>query len=234
MAFSVILFDLDGTLLPMEQETFVKAYFKEISRKLSHYGYMPERLIETIWGGTGKMVMNDGSKTNKSVFWSHFVSVYGELSEDDYKLFDDFYNEEFDRIKISCGYTPKSKELIDSLKKINTRLILATNPIFPEAATKRRIAWAGLDPLDFELITTYENSSYCKPSLNYYKEIIEKTVINPKEALMVGNDVSEDMAAKELGMQVFLLTDNLINKENADISEYPHGGFDDLTRFIFK
>ena len=49
---------------------------------------------------------------------------------------------------------------------------------------------------------------------------------------MVGNDVAEDMVAKNIGMKVFLLTDNLINKENKDINEFPHGNFDDLSEYL--
>ena len=49
---------------------------------------------------------------------------------------------------------------------------------------------------------------------------------------MVGNDVSDDMVARELGMKVFLLTDCLINKEDADISEYPNGSFEELIDYI--
>ena len=49
---------------------------------------------------------------------------------------------------------------------------------------------------------------------------------------MVGNDVGEDMIAEKLGMRVFLLTDCMINKANADISIYPHGNFDDLKNFL--
>ena len=49
---------------------------------------------------------------------------------------------------------------------------------------------------------------------------------------MIGNDVSEDMIAEKLGMKVFLLTDCLINKKEADISVYPHGDMDALFRFI--
>ena len=49
---------------------------------------------------------------------------------------------------------------------------------------------------------------------------------------MVGNDVAEDMIAQQLGMQVFLLTDCMINKANADISVYPHGGFEELKAFL--
>lgn len=51
---------------------------------------------------------------------------------------------------------------------------------------------------------------------------------------MVGNDVTEDMVAETLGMKVFLLTDCLINKENKDISVYPHGDFAQLLQFIDK
>lgn len=49
---------------------------------------------------------------------------------------------------------------------------------------------------------------------------------------MIGNDVSEDMIAEELGMKVFLLTDCLINKKETDISVYSHGDIDDLFEFI--
>ena len=49
---------------------------------------------------------------------------------------------------------------------------------------------------------------------------------------MVGNDVGEDMVAGTIGMQTFLLTDCLINREEADISGWAHGGFDELLRFI--
>ena len=53
-----------------------------------------------------------------------------------------------------------------------------------------------------------------------------------ENCLMVGNDVNEDMIARELGMQVFLLTDNLINRSGADIDRYPHGSFPELMQWI--
>ena len=107
-------------------------------------------------------------------------------------------------------------------------------PIFPAIATRKRIAWAGLAPEDFELYTTYENSRYCKPNLEYYKEIINELGAKPEECLMVGNDVGDDMVAGKLGMKVFLLTDCLINKADINVSEYPNGNFDDLIKYISK
>ena len=73
---------------------------------------------------------------------------------------------------------------------------------------------------------------YCKPNPDYYREICEKMNLNPADCVMVGNDVTEDMAARELGMDVFLLTDCILNKDNRDISDCPHGGFDELLGWI--
>ena len=52
--------------------------------------------------------------------------------------------------------------------------------------------------------------------------------------MMVGNDVSEDMVTTKLGMKVFLLTQDLINKNNEDINNYPHGNFDDFLNMFVK
>lgn len=51
-----ILFDLDGTLLPMDQDEFTKGYFRLLAAKLAPYGYEPKTLIDTIWAGTAAMV----------------------------------------------------------------------------------------------------------------------------------------------------------------------------------
>ena len=114
------------------------------------------------------------------------------------------------------------------------RFALATNPIFPAVATENRIRWAGLKPEDFEFYTTYETCRYCKPNPKYYEDIVEKLGVSAEECLMVGNDVTEDMIAETLGMKVFLLTDCIINKENKDISVYPHGGFEELIDYLKK
>ena len=49
---------------------------------------------------------------------------------------------------------------------------------------------------------------------------------------MVGNDVADDMVAGKLGMRLFLLTDNLINKSGEDISAYRSGSFDALSIYL--
>lgn len=228
-----ILFDLDGALLPMDQDEFTKGYFSLLTQKLLPYGYEPKKLIETIWAGTVAMIKNDGKQSNEAVFWERFSKAYGkEKTEQDRPLFDDFYAKDFEKAKDFCGYHAKAAETVGKAKQLGYRAVLATNPIFPKSATQSRIRWAGLEPSDFELITTYENTGYCKPNPKYYLDIVNRLGVRPEECLMVGNDVSEDMVAETVGMKVFLLTNCLINKERCDISVYPRGNFKQLIHMM--
>ena len=227
---TTVLFDLDGTLLPMDQDRFVEAYFRLLAGKLAPRGYDPKELIDSIWSGTKAMILNDGAQNNEETFWADFTSRFGKEARNDLPLFDEFYRVDFLQVRQVCGFHPDAAKAVRLLQEKGIRLILATNPIFPAVATENRIRWAGLEPTDFELVTTYENSRFCKPNLNYYKDILSSRGLHGEECLMVGNDVSEDMVAAALGMEVFLLTDCLINKPNADINAYPHGSYPELLK----
>lgn len=229
-----ILFDLDGTLLPMDQDKFANGYFSRLVKKLAPLGYDPQKTVDGIWAGTAAMVKNDGRCTNEEAFWTEFEKIFGDKALRDMPTFDDYYRNEFNEVKSDCGFNPDAGKTIKKLKEKGFRLVLATNPIFPAVATESRIKWAGLDENDFELYTTYENSHYCKPNPAYYAEIVERLSLNPSECLMVGNDAVEDTAAEKLGIEVFLLTDCLINKKGTDISAYPQGGFAELMEYIEK
>lgn len=234
MAVSAVLFDLDGTLLPLDQDEFSMAYFKSLAAYAATIGYSPEAFADTIMAGTIAMIKNTGEKTNEAVFWELFASRYGESALKDILLFDKFYHTDFQRIKEICGFTPKASEIVTMLKEHGIRVILATNPLFPAIATQSRIRWAGLEPEAFELYTTYENSRHCKPNPKYYHDIVNELELDPAECIMVGNDVDEDMIASTLGMDVFLLTDCLVNRKNRDISQYSHGSFNELTDFLMS
>jgi FMN phosphatase YigB (HAD superfamily) len=228
----VVLFDLDGTLLPMDQDIFIKGYMTELVKKASPYGYAAEDLVGTVWKGTAAMMANDGSDVNKNVFWNVFAEKYGRDALKDVPVFDDFYKNEFELIKNSCGFNPKVNSYIKDIKAMGYRVALATNPVFPKTATQARIRWAGLLPEDFELYTTYETSNHSKPNPEYYRDVAKELGVSCEECLMVGNDVEEDMIAQTTGMKVFLITDCMINKKNKDISVYPNGSFEDLITYI--
>lgn len=226
-----VLFDLDGTLLSMDQDEFMKAYFGSLAKKLAAIGYDPSRLIASIWQGSLAMVNNDGSKTNEDSFWDAFNLSYGKDARADEQYFYNYYVEDFDEIEAICK-TKNASSVIDKIKRLGFRVALATNPLFPSIATEKRILWAGLNKDDFEIVTTYENSRYCKPNLKYYQDILNEMNISADEAIMVGNDVSDDMVAGELGMKLFLVTDCLINKGDKNIDEYPHGTLDEFVEYL--
>ena len=229
---TTILFDLDGTLLPMDQDVFVGTYLKGLATTAAPYGYEPSEFAKAVMLGTKAMVKNDGKQTNEVAFWNALADIYGEKIKSQTHIFDEFYRTDFQKISEVCGNTPKAAEVTRIAKNLGFRVALATNPLFPIIATESRIKWTGLDPKDFEVFTSFETSHFCKPNLEYYKEVCDTIGVSPKECLMVGNDVSEDMIAKQLGMKVFLLTDYMINKENKDISSYSHGSFDELVAYI--
>ena len=232
MDINTILFDLDGTLLPMDQEKFVNGYFKMLAAKLAPYGYEPQQLINAILAGIKAMIKNDGSQLNEDAFWKRFVDIYGDKVLADKPVFEDFYKNEFQDARSFCGFNPKAAETVRLLKDKGYRVVLATNPLFPSIATESRIRWARLEPSEFDLYTTYENTSYCKPNLDYYRDILKRINCRPEECLMVGNDVGEDMVVEALGMQAFLLTDCLINTQKKDITAYPHGSFEQLLSML--
>lgn len=180
-----LLFDLDGTLLPMVQDEFANSYFMQLSKKFRGTGVDTDKLLKTIEKGLMGMVLNNGRNTNEEVFWQIFEREMKMKKVDIIDRFDEFYLNEFNEIITSTSPTGIAKEIIDIAKKKGLRLFLATNPLFPRQATLNRIRWAGLNPEDFLDITTYENSHFCKPNVKYFQEIIRR------------NDIDLDSAAHD-------------------------------------
>lgn len=228
MQLTTVLFDLDGTLLPMDQWYFVEQYLKLLAKKMAPHGFDPELLPKAVWAGTEAMYLNDGTRVNEEAFWERFEDFFGPVSRESYELFNEFYANEFQDARQFTGFEPKAREVVELCKALGLRTAVATNPLFPAVATESRIRWAGLEPEDFELYTTYENSRFCKPSEAYYREVTDALGVKPEECLMVGNDTREDMCVEGLGMRTFLLTPHLINRDGLDITRWPHGDYDAL------
>lgn len=228
-----IFFDLDGTMLPMNQDEFVKIYFTELSKRFCPVLKIDEKtLIKSVWKATGAMIKNDGTEPNINVFWKTFAKLCGTGVLDYIKDFDNFYVNEFNECKRVCKYNPNVPEMIKVLKNKGYRLVAATNPLFPAVATNNRLTWAGVSKDDFVLVTTYENSGTCKPNPSYFKEIMDRLNAEPEECMMIGNDVDEDvLASGAVGISSYLVTDCLINREEKDISAYQSGTLRDLLTY---
>lgn len=229
---NTFLFDLDGTLLPMEWSDFEKLYFKKLASKLSDY-FEPQLLIKYIWKSTVKMIENTGGKkTNQQVFFEDFVESTGKDINILVSLFDDFYNREYKEI----GALVKSEAyVVKTIELLTTRgydVVVATNPLFPIEAIVERIRWAGLDPEVFKYISSYEKMHYCKPNIEFYRELLQKINKEPYECIMVGNDEEEDIISSKLGIKTFLVENHKVCRKDVDLKPDYRGSYEELYKFV--
>lgn len=211
-----VFFDLDGTLLPIDENDFIKGYFSLLAKKVLPHGYETDKLTKCIWGGTERMIKNDGTKTNEEFFWSFFTSIYGEEKLKDKPIFDDFYIHEFKDAKIYCEENPFAKEIIDFCNANLERTILSTNPFFPREGQKTRLSFIGLKDTDFDYVTDYSNSSFCKPNPQYFQTLLDKFNLKGEEVILFGNNTLEDGdCASSCGIKTYLVNGHIIDNEKA-------------------
>ncbi len=220
MNYKAILFDLDGTLLPMNMDKFTQGYFYELAKVMAKHGIDGNTLTKSIWYATRAMMQNEGAKSNMEVFWENFIAVTRLDRDEIAPTLDAFYTKEFNSAKKHTEENPLAKQAVDLAHKYGRKVALASNPIFPLDGQISRLNWVGLDKNDFDLITSYESESYCKPHKKYYLSICQRLGVQPQECLMIGNDLKEDMyGANQAGIDCYLVEDCII--DNAD---YPYNG----------
>lgn len=202
-----VWFDLDGTLLINDVDIFLKEYFKLIALKIKEKSLGdPSEIISHLQKAVYYMVENKGPKNNEDAFWDHF----GQYVDKDafYKFFDEFYRIDFPRLKYLTKPNPYAKDVVKLAFDLGLKVVIATNAVFPLIAIKERLSWAGVDNFPYFLITSMENMHACKPSIEYYEEILEIVGEEPESCLMVGNDIKEDLIAKKLLINTYLISDD--------------------------
>lgn len=228
---NTILFDLDGTLLPMDMKLFEKLYFGAMAETLADLTG-PKELINNIWASTNAMVKNLEYRTNEEVFMEDFEKRINGNLEAYKERFDKFYDDAFLKSKAAVVENKLIQESVKILKEKGYKIVIATNPLFPIKAIHHRIRWAGFEPSEFEYITHYEKNHYCKPQLEYYEEILKDINKEAYECMMVGNDVQEDLIAGKLGMKTYLIKDHMLHRTEEHIIADYVGGYEDFYNFV--
>lgn len=227
-----ILFDLDGTLLPVSNDFFFGPYLRDVSMALP--GVEP-KLLATSIVEIMKELMEDNpvTKTVGDAFMEMLEQRVGMPVADIMPHLDEYYREGFPLLGRGIQPKPEVRQAIDAAKAKGYTLALATNPLFPSIATKERMRWAGVSEEDFALVTYFEQCSHTKPHRAYYEEeVLGPLGLSPSECLMVGNDVAEDMApAQALGMSTYLLTEHVLGDRDADFWD-DEGNYLDLLKTI--
>ena len=215
---NVILFDLDSTLLQVNQDLFLHEYFKLVDKYAKTLDFDSTGFLDLFLYSAYNIINNDGSESNYERFWKQIDLKYGKdlrkYLEDSFEI---FYQKEFDKLESLINKTDTPNNIIKELKSKGYKLFLATNPLYPRIATLKRVSWAGLDYKDFIDITTYENSTFCKPKREYYYELLKKYNLKEEDCIMVGNDLDDDFIDLPKNIEKVLITDYLINKNNKEI-----------------
>ena len=232
MRYQAILFDLDGTLLPMDLEAFTGAYFGALSKELAPLGFTPQTLFKPFWVCTKAMMGNTTGKTNADVFWETFTAMTGVDRARVEPLCDAFYTQGFQAARSGTRENPLAAEAVRLAREKADNVVLATNPLFPMAGQATRLSWIGLKPEDFDLVTCYTSDRYCKPNPAYFTDICRRLDLEPGRCLMIGNDDSEDMqCAAAAGMAGYLVTDcRITNQENPWTG--PQGSFAEMIEML--
>lgn len=225
---TTVLFDLDGSLLPMDFDWFMHSYLKLLGASVASKGYDAELFVNAVLSGTSAMAHGDGSRTNAETFWNHFQAKVDVPLDELEAFLTHFYTGPFTKMAQGAKADPAADRCVKLLGSKGYTVVLATTPMFPFVAVEERCRWAGIDPADFALVTTYTDFRHVKPHIGYYQEILGKIGEDAEHCLMVGNNIREDMCASKLGMQTFLLTPYLLNPDDEDVDDYEHGTLEDL------
>ena len=120
MSIKHILFDLDGTLLPMVQDEFVRFYMPLLAKAYLKKGVEmdPKGFIGAVWKGYEAMVKNDGSRTNREAFWSYIDEFLPLSVEESEAIADAFYENEFNQAKCT---TMKIMYIVSQIRNISVK-----------------------------------------------------------------------------------------------------------------
>ena len=204
-----VLFDLDDTLLRLNLTAFIARYVAGAARLLGQAARTSTAALAVpFMRGFLAMDAQDrqDSLTNEQLYNQTFFSACG-IPLDDPVIHDlvDYYEREvvpgFAGGVVGARPVEGAREAVDAVWSEGLTCALATNPTFSLACDRARMGWAGVDVDDFALVSTYSNSTRCKPSVRYYQEFANQLGVRLEECLMVGNDAVRDLPRADCGLR---------------------------------
>ncbi len=227
------IFDLYGTLVDIRTNEEQHALWNKLSLLYGYYGadYMPQVLHESYLS-----IVHAKEKLKQDTQQEHYShEAYPEIPIEE--VFAELYTSKgvqpTDGLVLHTGQMFRvlstsyirlyagAKELLQQLRASGSRVFLLSNAqrIFTEYELKYLQIY---DCFDGILISS--DYGVKKPDERFFKLLLQKYSINPKEALMIGNDLSSDIAgAKKVGIDTFYIHSAISpkmtsNKISADYS----------------
>ncbi len=227
-----VLFDLDGTLLQVEMREFIPAYLQSLGGCFADF--VGPRKFASVMSATTFALINsdDGDRTNEEAFLQAAERHMGIGREAFAQGLEVFCREGLPGLQSLIQPLPAARRILECCFERGLKVAVATNPVFPRALVDARLEWGGLSDLPFDLVTSYENSRYCKPNRRYFEDVLQELDLAPPQCVMVGNDTEHDLAARDMGIPTFLVDTWMIDRlGGAYLSDY-QGGHEQLYQFV--
>jgi FMN phosphatase YigB (HAD superfamily) len=226
-----LLLDLDDTLLNTNINSFIPAYFQALARALAPH-VAPDLMLRALTAGTKQMMISDDfSRTLEQVFNAVFYPQINSQTEIIANDIENFYDQIFPTLGGVTTPKPEAKPFVDWAIAQGFRLAIATDPLFPRKATHQRLRWAGFEPDQFELVSSFEHFHFTKTHPAYYAEVLGRMGFPDGPVLMVGNDLERDIQpAKKLGLGTYHVSDDTTPPPGFESLGW--GNLSDLRRWI--
>lgn len=231
IVLDAVLFDLDGTLLDIDIESFLGTYFAALEQTLANIFEEDQALadaMQAIYDATGAMMRPHEPLTNSDVFYAEFERLTGVSLIDHADLIDAFYRDVFPGLGVGLGPAPGAHAAIAAARACDLKVAVATNPIFPRAAILHRMKWAQIAPDGVDAITDFETMLATKPLPAYFRQTAKLLGVDPSRCLMVGDDRMLDLAAADVGMRTYHVS------QSADAAADYSGSMEEVAALITR
>ena len=231
---TLLLLDLDDTLLGNHMDSFIPAYLRGLSARLASVAD-PPLMVKALLAATDHMVADaDPARTLEEKFDSVFFPALNLQRPAVQNLIDTFYRDDFPALAVLTQSRPAAATLVQQALARRDEVAIATTTLFPCLAILQRITAAGLPPdqLPFALIPSYETFHFAKPNPAYFAEFLAQLGWPEGPVVMVGDDPRMDIApARQLGLPVFWVAEPAIPWPGPG-PEPPRGRLEDLLPWL--
>lgn len=226
-----IFFDLDGTLLQVDMQRFIPDYVEGLAGVCADLAER-RRFTEVVLKATWALLRSQqGESSNQQLFHSvieRHLAISPELFQ---QRLQHYCAEGLPALASLITPHPLVPRILRGCFERGLKVVIATNPVFPRPLVEARLAWGGMADFAFDLVTSYENSRYCKPHPGYFEDILQTLELAPESCLMVGNDTEHDLAAKKAGIATFLLDTWKVDRGAGFTPDF-QGGHAELCRLV--
>ena len=198
-----LLVDLDGTLLGNRNLPLSVDFALRTMGTLRKYGGW-RKAVGTLLAINEALRKPSKDITNDNRVVALFSKRTGLDPEEARKLLREGVGSIFPKLKKHFFPVPGSRDFLD-WACTRYPLTLATNPVWPQEIVELRVRWAGIDPSIFRSMTHVKRMHACKPTQEYYTEVLEQEGIKAEDCMLIGDDEKMDLPATRVGIRVYIV-----------------------------